>query len=402
MKLLRVVGLICVAALAGTAEEHWVATWTTAQSLTQTRPPAQSPTARGFHNQTVRMIARTSIAGKRVRVKLENAFGADPVTVAAVHIALREKDSAIVPATDHALTFNGKPGVTLGPGMVILSDPADLTLPALADVAVSIYFPEDTGAPTVHSTALHHTYISREGDTTAAPAMEDARVTQAYYWLAGIDVMAPSNAFTIVTYGDSITDGTRSTTETDHSWPALLAARLAGGNKTKLVAIANMGISGNRVLRDGAGASALARFDRDVLSQSGVKWMMLLEGINDIGHGTTTPGETLEASDIIGGYKQLIERAHTHGIRVVGCTLTPFVGASYQRDTGEAIREAVNQWIRTSGAFDAVVDFEKATRDAADPTRIRADFDPGDHLHPNDAGYEAIAAAIDLAIFTKK
>lgn len=396
------------------AQDHWVATWTTAELLAHNPPPAAAAAAaangngarainaRGFQSQTVRMIVRTSIAGKRVRVKLANAFGSKPVQVGSAHIALREKDSAIVPSTDRALMFNGQPGVTIGPGAVILSDPVDLTIPALSDVAVSLFFPGETGAPTNHATALHNTYVSKEGDATAKVSIDEPTVTQSYYYLAGIDVMAPAKAFLVVTYGDSITDGARSSNETNHSWPALLAARLAAKKETSDIGIGNMGIGGNRVLRDGTGSSALARFDRDVLSQSGVRWVMLLEGINDIGREASTPAETVEANDIIGGYKQLIERAHTHGIKIVGCTLTPYGGAGYQREHGESVREAVNNWIRTSGMFDAVVDFEKATRDAADPKKIRAEFDPGDHLHPNDAGYQAMADSIDLTVFTKK
>jgi lysophospholipase L1-like esterase len=403
--------LLIVAATAALlpAQDHWVATWGTAELLSH--PPAPPPAANakngqsinshGFDNQTVRMIARVSMPGKRLRVKLENAFGSAPVKIGAAHVALREKDSAIVTSSDRALAFNGQPGITIGPGAVIVSDPVDLDVPALADLAVSLYFPGETGPPTIHSTGLHNAYTV-EGDATAKASLEGGHTTQSYYYLAAIDVMAPANAFAIVPYGDSITDGARSSNESNHSWPALLAARLAARKDTSHIGVANMGIGGNRVLRDGSGVSAVARFDRDVLSQSGVKWVMLLEGINDIGREASQPAETVEASDVIGGYKQIIDQAHTHGLKIAGCTLTPYGGAGYQRDHGEAVREAVNQWIRTSGAFDAVVDFEKATQDSADPKKIRADFDPGDHLHPNDAGYQSMADAIDLAIFKKK
>ncbi|MGA2269234.1 MAG: SGNH/GDSL hydrolase family protein [Bryobacteraceae bacterium] len=390
-------------------QEHWVATWTTAELLA--RPPAAptAPTtaapapagARGFSNQTVRMIVRTSIGGSRLRVKLSNAFGSEPLAVGAAHIGIRSKDSEIVAGSDRPLSFNGKPGCTIGPGMVILSDPVNLNVAPLSDVAVSLHFPGETGLATTHATGLHTTYI-KEGDVTGQAAMADAATTQSYYWLAGIDVMAPARTSLIVAFGDSITDGARSTPETNHSWPALLAARLEAKKKTAKIAVGNMGIGGNRVLRDGAGVSALARFDRDVLSQSGVKWVMLLEGINDIGREATIPAEAVTAEELIGGYKQIIERAHTHGIKVIGCMLTPYEGANYSREKGEATREAVNTWIRTSGAFDAVVDFEAATRDPNNPKRIRADFDPGDHLHPNDAGYQAMANAVDLSIFGGK
>jgi lysophospholipase L1-like esterase len=390
---------------------HWVATWGTAQLLVRPLPPAtppatppakQAPAAQGFTNQTVRMVVRTSIGGQRLRIKVENAFNSAPVTIGAAHIALRAKDSEIVAASDRALTFNGKPGCILSPGVVRLSDPVDLKVAPLTDLAVSLYFPGETGPPTSHGTGLHTTYISREGDFTGQPAIADAATTLSYYYLAAVDVEAPAGAAALVTFGDSITDGTASTPNSDHNWPSLLAARLAKNKKTASVGVANMGIGGNRVLYDGSGASALARLDRDVLSQSGVKWVMLLEGINDIGRvGTNTP-EAPTADGLIAAYKQLIEIAHTHGIAVIGCTLTPYEGAGYSREPGEAVRQAVNTFIRTGGAFDAVVDFEAATRDSGNPKRFRAAFDPGDHLHPNDAGYQAMADAVDLAIFTRK
>jgi lysophospholipase L1-like esterase len=213
-------------------------------------------------------------------------------------------------------------------------------------------------------------------------------------------VLAPSDAALIIALGDSITDGIRSTNESNHTWPALLAARLAARKETANLAVGNMGISGNRVLTLSAGPSAVARFDRDVLSQSGVKWVMLMDGINDIGTGR--PTEPVTPAQITGAYRQIIEQAHTHGIQIIGCTLTPFLGAPYKRESGEPIREAVNNWIRTSGAFDAVVDFEAAIRDPNDSKRVLAEFDPGDHLHPNDKGYQAMADAVDLSIFTGK
>jgi lysophospholipase L1-like esterase len=408
---LRLTTILMLAQFAMQAQpktEHWVATWGTAETLVRPQPPANPPAqsapgAAGFKNQTVRMVVRTSIGGQRVRIKMENAFGNPPVTIGSAHIALRAKDSAIVAGSDRALTFNGKPGFILSPGVVRVSDPVELKAPALSDLAVSLYFPGETGPPTNHGTGLHTTYVSGEGDFTGQAAIADtALTTLSYYYLAAVDVEAPADAAALVTFGDSITDGTRSTPDTDHSWPALLAARLANDKKTNMIGVANMGISGNRMLYDGSGASALARFDRDVLSQSGVKWVMLLEGINDIGRvGTPTP-EAPTADDLIAAYRQFIEMAHTHGIKAIGCTLTPYGGAGYSREPGEAVRDAVNTFIRTGGAFDAVVDFEAATRDSADPKRIRAAFDPGDHLHPNDAGYQAMANAVDLAIFTRK
>ncbi|MGA7236551.1 MAG: SGNH/GDSL hydrolase family protein [Bryobacteraceae bacterium] len=408
---LRLTTLFLSSLACAAAQEHWVATWATAQLMARLpapapaanamQPPVTPPPGSRFNNQTVRMIARASIGGRRVRIKLQNAFGNAPVMIGAAHIAVRANDSAIVPGSDRALSFDGAPGCMIGPGVVLLSDPVDFTFAPLADLAVSLYIPGETGPPTNHATALHTTFI-QSGDATSAEAMPDAAHTQAYYWLAGIDVVAPPAAAAIVTFGDSITDGARSSNESNHSWPALLAARLAADKATANIGVANMGIGGNRVLRDVSGVSALGRFDRDVLSQSGVKWVMLLEGINDIGHGTTAPAEAVTAENLIGSYKQLIERAHTQGVLTIGCTLTPYEGANYYREDFEKVREDVNAWIRTPGNFDAFVDFEAAVRDPADPKKFRAEFDPGDHLHPNDKGYEAMANAIDLVLFSGK
>jgi lysophospholipase L1-like esterase len=407
----RLTLILLLAPLASQAQpktDHWVVTWGTAENLVRAQPPAnppaqQAPGAAGFKNQTVRMVVRTSIGGQRLRIKVENAFNSAPVTIGTAHIALRGKDSEIVAGSDHALTFNGKPGCILSPGVVRTSDPVDLKVAALTDLAVSLYFPGETGPPTSHNSGLHTAYISKDGDFTAQPAIADAATTLSYYYLAAVDVQAPAAAAAVVTFGDSITDGTASTPNGNHNWPSLLAVRLANNKKTAMIGVANMGIGGNRVLYDGAGASALARFDRDVLGQSGVKWVMLLEAINDIGRvgGAPTP-EAPTAEDLIAAYRQFIERAHDHGIKVIGCTLTPYEGAGYSREPGEAVREAVNTFIRTGGAFDAVVDFEAATRDATNPKRFRSAFDPGDHLHPNDAGYQAMADAVDLSIFTRK
>jgi lysophospholipase L1-like esterase len=351
------------------------------------------------------MIARTSIGGKRVRVQLSNAFGATPLVVGAAHIAIRSKDSAIVPSTDRVISFNGKPGCTIPAGAVMLSDPVDLDVPKLTDLAVSVYVPGETGQASTHSLGLHTTYISKEGDFTGTPEIADATTSQAWYWLASVDVQAPANAAAIVTFGDSITDGATSTPDTNRSWPSDLAVRLLANPATANIAVINEGISGNRVLGDGAGVSALTRFDRDVLSQSGVKWLMIMEGINDIGLGAGGRGGaavTISAADLIGAMGQMVERAHTHGIKVIGCTLTPYGGAGYSSDAGEAIRSALNTWIRTSGTFDAVVDFDKATQDSDNPKQFRAGFNNTDHLHPNDAGYQAMADSIDLSLFVEK
>jgi lysophospholipase L1-like esterase len=438
------------------ADEHWVPTWGTAQQLVRTatppatsnavpaaapstttpspaaasppaatQPPGPAPSggtgvqAPGggpvgpvfrvttLTNQTVRMILRTSIGGRRARVRLSNAFGSVPVAVGAAHLARRAADSSIVPDSDRPLTFAGKPSFTMMPGVVVVSDPVDLDVPALGDLAVSLYFPGDTGSPTTHSTGLRPTYVSTEGDFTGRAEFPLAGTTQQYYWLSSVEVSAAADSSAIVAFGDSITDGARSTPDTNNSWPALLAARLRVNKATANVAVVNEGIGGNRLFTDAtglAGVSALARFDRDVLSHPGVKWVMILEGINDIGTlGAATPPAVPITSDaLIWVLQQVIDRAHVHGIKVVGCTLTPYEGAGYARANGEVIRDTVNRWIRSSGAFDAVVDFEAATRDPNNPKRFRPEFDPGDHLHPNDAGYKAMADAIDLSIFNPK
>lgn len=393
--------------------EHWVATWAASPQQPRvasapaaaTQSAAAQPSApavpagprpgQHFDNQTVRMIVRTSIGGRRVRLQFSNAFSAAPLVLGAAHIATRAKESEIVPATDRALTFSGKPSATIPVGALIVSDAVDLDVTPLGDLAVSVFFPSDTGTPTTHATGLHSTYISKEGNFTAQPALADAATTQSWYFLSSVDVLAPATTGLIVAYGDSITDGATSTVDSDHSWPSLLAARLVKGGTANL-AVVNQGISGNRVLRDGTGVNALARFDRDVLSQEGVKWLMILEGINDIGQGARDP---VTADELIAGQRQLIERAHMHGIKVIGCTLTPYKGAAYYSDEGEGKRIALNNWILTSGAYDATVDFDAATKDPNDPKQIRPDFNIRDHLHPNDAGYQAMADAINLSIF---
>ena len=341
-----------------------------------------------------------------MRVQLSNAFGTSALKVGAAHIALRDKGSTIVAGSDRPLTFSAKPSFTIPPAAEVLSDPVNLEVPKLSDLVISLYIPGEATTPTVHLTGLHPTYISQQpGDLTGAASIDDPKPVQLWYWISAVDVEAPPKANLIVAFGDSITDGATSTLDTNRSWPSQLAERLAANKSTADVAIVNEGISGNRLLNDGAGVSALARFDRDVLSQPGVKWLIVLEGINDIGLGSrpdADPSDAVTPDDLIAAHKQLIERAHMHGIKVFGATLTPYVGAAYATEQGEAAREAVNQWIRTSAAFDAVVDFDTAVQDPANPKMIRAAYNTRDHLHPNDDGYKAMAAAIDLSLFKSK
>jgi lysophospholipase L1-like esterase len=388
--------------------DRWVATWGTAmQQFPPPAPPAAGappapPVITNFHDQTVRMIVPITIPGKRARVHFSNTFGAAPVSFAAAHLALREKDSSIVKGSDRAITFGGKTGITIPAGASVVSDPVDLDLPALSEVAISLYVPGDAERPTRHALGLHTTYISKQGDATGATAIAEPATSQSWYWLSGIDVLASNDSAALIAFGDSITDGARSTPDTNRSWPSVLAQRLNANAATKNISVINRGIAGNRVLRDFVGSNALARFDSDVLGQPGVKWMIVLEGINDIGFGLRTPADAVTADELIAGLNQLAERAHLHGLQVIGATATPYEGANYYSEGGEATRQTVNTWIRTSGTYDAVVDFEKVVADPDNPKKLRAEFDSGDHLHPNDAGYKAMAEAINLGLFTAK
>ena len=395
------------------SNEHWVTTWATAQQLAPTRlpfgrgelvqPPPAARVPATLKDQTVRMIAHASLGGRRVRVSLANALEKPTLKVGAAHIALRANGAAIVPASDRALTFGGRPSTVVPPGTMVVSDPVDLTVPALADLAVSVYLPEETGLPTVHPDGMHTAYITG-GNATGSAALKADATTTAYLWLGSVDVLAPAEAGAVVAFGDSITDGVGVTLDTDRAWPSLLAATLAAGGPAGARSVVNVGLSGNRLLRPGFGVSALARFDRDVLGHAGVRWMTVLLGINDITFPAVpgaAPGEAVTADDLIWGFQQIIERAHRHGIRVAGATIMPVEGVNTYTDAGERIRQDVNRWIRTSKAYDAVIDFDAAVRDPAHPGRLRADFDPGDHVHPNDAGNRAMAAAIDASIFRR-
>ena len=355
------------------------------------RPP------RSFNNQTVRMVVRASLGGSQARVHLSNAFGTVPLVVGSAHVALRSKDSAIVAGSDRPLLFSGKSAVTIPVGAEMVSDPVALNVPKVGELAVSVYVPGDSGPASVHTQGLHTTWISKEGDFTGAAELSEPEKTQSWYWVSEVDVQAAPSAQTIVAFGDSITDGATSTPDTDRSWPSVLAQRLAANPATANVAVVNQGISGNRVLGDGAGVSALARFDRDVLGPPGVKWLMILEGINDMnGAARPAPGTApITADDLIGAMKQMILMAHDHGIKVIGCTLTPFGNAS---ESVEAMRTSLNAFIR-GGAFDKVVDFDAVIRDPNSPRQFKAGYNNTDKLHPNDAGYKAMADAVDLSVF---
>jgi lysophospholipase L1-like esterase len=362
-----------------------------------------------FNNQTLRQIAHITLGGSRFRVVLSNTFGTVPLTIGAAQVALRDRDAAIVPQSSRVLTFGGAARTTVPAAAILVSDPVDLVAPDFADLAIDLYLPDDTAAMkspiTTHPASWQTGYVSRPGNhagavalpvqTTTAYRRGDGLPSATWFFLARVEVMAPQQAGAIVAIGDSITDGTASTTDTNNRWPDHFARRLA--NAGLRMAVLNAGIGGNRVLIEGNGPSALARFDRDVIAQTGVTHVIVLEGINDIGQGRQNASPS--AADLIGAHRQMIERAHSRGIRIYGATLTPFEGANYWTPEGEAKRQALNDWIRTSKAYDAVFDFDAAVHDTNRPTKALAQYDAGDHLHLNAAGYQAVANAIDLDLF---
>ena len=390
--------------------DSWVTTWTTAQMLVAPAGPPRPARQKGpeasnlpasFADQTVRMVTHVSVGGRRIRVELSNMVGGQPLEIGAAHVAIHKGAGDLVEGTDRTLTFGGSATFTIPPGAIVASDPVDLELAPLSELAVSLYLPRDTGAPANHNVGLHTAYISK-GNVVASQNMPEAATMRAYVWLSAVDVVAPSDASTVVALGDSITDGFATTPDANMAWPTLLAKRMKENKATQYVAVVNQGISGNQVLRDGAGISALARLDRDVLTRPGVKWVILLEGINDINIRTRPNGPNpLTAEELIWGYRQIIERCHAQGIKVIGATLTPAEGVPTYAALGEEIRVAVNRWIRTKGNFDALVDLDAAVRDPQRPATLKEEFDSGDHIHPNDKGNQAMADAFDLGVFKK-
>ena len=385
--------------------ENWVGSWATG-------PAGPSGAAKQYSNQTLRLIVHTSVGGNAVRIKISNTFGSDPLLIGAAHIALRAQAASIVAATDHPVTFSGKASFTIPAGGLIISDPVSLQVAPLSDLAVSIYLPTTATASTTHLLALQTSYIANgAGDFTGALNLPDAATTTSWDFLTGVDVAEQSSGGTIVALGDSITDGANSTIDTNQRWPSLLAARLQDGKSLNQFGVLDEGIIGNRILHPTEttfgnlfGPSALARFDRDVLGQAGVKYVIVLLGINDIGHpgGSAPDSEKVSADEIIAGHLQLIARAHEKGLKIYGCTLLPFEDTTlknFYSPEKDKLRQAVNEWMRTSGAYDAVIDFDKVVRDPDHPSRFLPVYDGGDHLHPSDAGQKAMANAINLDLF---
>jgi lysophospholipase L1-like esterase len=410
---MRLFAIICALALASTdahaAGTRWIGSWAAAPAMPMAAP-ASNP-ARGtptFDNQTIVQVLRLSAGGQRLRLRLSNEYGAQPLAIDAARVALVDAQGAVVPGSDRPVTFGGGKRASLPAGAPLISDPVALQTKPLARVRVSLFLPSDTHGCTCHMTGAERVQVL-PGDwsdrtppplppppATTNPALP---ATEYRAFLSGVEVETTVAAASVVAaFGDSITDGYRSTTGADHRWPDRLAERLVAASKGRPIAVTNTGISGNRVLSDGVipifGQSALSRFDRDVLSIPGVTHVVVLEGVNDLG-GKPSPS----AEQLIAGYRQLIARAHAHGLKIIGATILPYGGAAYYAAAADVERGKVNTWMRTSHDFDGVVDLDAAMRDPAHPERMKAELQSGDWLHPNDAGYRVMGDAVDLALF---
>ena len=420
--------------------DHWVGTWATAPmaanngpSATRVAaPPAVAPSANsaapvplstqapapvpaavpapprppiyGTADTTLREIVHVSIGGPAVRVVFTNEFGTDPLTIGAAHVAVSQGGSTINLVSAAGLTFGGRTQVVIPPGALMVSDPADVTVPAGSDLAISLFLP----AQAIHQLSQHggadQTSYTTPGNAVGAKTLDNPAEIRSWPFVKGVDVKTPAQGAAVVAFGDSITDGAFAAQNQNARWPDELARRLLANPKTADIGVLNEGIGGNRILHDNTGPSALARFDRDVIAQAGVKYVIILEAINDIGHAYDMGGrayDVVSADDLIAGYVQMVERAHMHGIKVYMATLTPYVGAKYASPEGEAVRQALNKWIRTTDKIDGFIDFEKATADPAHPDTFLPAYDHSDHLHPSDPGYKAMGDVIDLSLFTK-
>jgi lysophospholipase L1-like esterase len=385
-------------------QTNWVGSWASSQQIPE---PQNALAPEDLHDGTLRQIVPLSVGGPGLRVHLSNAFGTAPLHFTSVHIARPVSAGAakIDPATDKALTFFGESDVTVPAGAEFVSDPVDYPVSAGSNLAVTMHFDVPPAQQTGHPGSRATSYVAH-GDQVSAPDLSDAKKVDHWYQLAGVDVVAPSNAAAVVALGDSITDGHGATTNGNDRWTDVLARRLQSSPSTQAVGVLNQGIGGNHLLTDGLGPNVLARFDRDVLAQTGVRYLIVLEAVNDLG-GLTRNGEVSTAEhaalvrQIEEAYQQIVLRAHAHGIKVIGSTILPYAGSDYY-DPGpsnEADRQAINQWIRTPGHFDEVVDLDKVTRDPAHPDRFLPEYDSGDHLHPSPTGYNAMGSAIPLSLF---
>ncbi|HEX3972047.1 MAG TPA: SGNH/GDSL hydrolase family protein [Stellaceae bacterium] len=379
--------------------EKWVGAWAT--GLVTVDKSA-------FKNQTLRLIVRSTIGGKRLRIRLSNLYGDQKLTIGAAHIALRDGASErIVAGSDRTLTFGGAVVAVIGPGALLVSDPVDLDVKALNDLAISLYIPGEVPEAfpiTGHGNCHQTNYLSTEGDHTAATTLPVKEKTENWYFLSAVEMLAPANTGVIVCFGDSLTEGNLLSLDSNSRWPDQLARRLVawGG---RAFAVLNQGIGGNRILHDMRGDSGLRRFDRDVLAQPGVTHAIVYIGTNDLRNQRGDPAEVVTAEQMIGGLKQLALRAKAAGLIVYGATMIPYENETYHPGAwtpqGEAKRQAINEWMRAQGAahFDALIDFDKIVLDPAHPASMRAEYDCGDHLHPSDTGYRHMGDAIDLTLF---
>jgi lysophospholipase L1-like esterase len=394
--------------LAVAQRNSWVATWATSS---QALDPSPNDPLSKIDDQTVRERVRVSIGAGQIRIRLSNEFGSAPLLVGAATVAMpTTAPERVKPGSIRVITFGGQRSVTIPAGAPVLSDPVAFSVMPNAEISISLYFPKKVATPTIHALALKRTVISRHGDSPLSETLVHRATSDSSVVLSAVLVPAQGQQRLVVAFGDSITDGDGSTPETDHTWPSDLNRRLGKSAEGPKVAVVNEGIAGNRLLGDGFGVNALARFDRDVLAVPGVTHVVLLEGINDIsfpgaklgGEYLAYPADARSYEEIIGAYSQLIVRAHARGIKVIGATMTPNEGVvvpGYYSEAKNHVRETVNHWIRTSGAFDGVIDFDAVLRDPQHPSRLLPRFALPDHLHPNDAGYQAMADAIDLALF---
>jgi lysophospholipase L1-like esterase len=384
----------------------WVASWGASQQIPE---PQNAVATDDLRDATVRQVFHLSLGGPALRVHLSNAFGTEALHFTSVHIArpVSPSSSAIDPATDRALTFAGSSDVTVPPGTEFISDPLDYPVAALSNLAVTFHLDSPPATQTGHPGSRATSYLVH-GDFVGAPNLLDAKNVDHWYQVSGIDVLAPAGGASIVVLGDSITDGHGATTNGNDRWTDILAQRLQASANKRSIGVSNQGIGGNHLLTDGLGPNALARFDRDVLAPAGVRWVIVFEGVNDLG-GLTRDGEvtpeqhSVRVKHIISAYEQIVQRAHAHGLRVFGATITPYVGSDYYHPgpLSEADRQAVNAWIRAAGHFDAVIDFDSVVRDPQHLDRLLPAFDCGDHLHPSPAGYRAMGEAVQLNLFAQ-
>ncbi|MES1198351.1 MAG: SGNH/GDSL hydrolase family protein [Pseudomonadota bacterium] len=382
--------------------ERWVAAWATSQQIPESRN-ALDPA--DFHDATLRQVIHTTMGGDHVRVHISNVFGTAALHISAATIARGTPGAERIDAsTLTTLTFAGQRDVTIPTGAEYISDPVAFATPAFSDIAISLHYDDAPAQQTSHPGSRTDSFIG-PGDLTSAPDFHAAKSVAHWYQIAALDVLAPDNAAAISVIGDSITDGRGSTTNGNDRWTDQLAARLQASPHTRQLSVLNHGIGGNRLLNEGLGPNALSRFDRDVLTEAGVRYVIVLEGINDLGglpKDATEADHAALVAHMIGAYQQMITRAHAHGLKIFGATILPDMGTPVYTPTtaNEADRQAVNTWIRAAGHFDAVIDFDAVMRDPAHPDQMLPAYDTGDHLHPNPAGYHAMAAAVPLSLFT--